>query len=109
MDSKRIEESEEELEAKRKLRNKQTVLSNDVSGLYVEVKPERAGEEVMKTIIASSKDIETDDEELAKFIACTTKPGEIEKLGLKDVIHTRKHMNGPRPGLKSIEMKSAGI
>ena len=84
---------------------KQTVLSNDVTGLYVEVEPERAGEEVMAAIVNSKYNIETNTGELAKFIACCGDKREIQKLGLSDVVHTRKYWNKKDPGFRSREMR----
>ena len=44
-------------------------------------------------------EIEVDTEELALFIACCMSQQEIDKEGLKEVVHSRRFKAGARPGL----------
>ena len=80
-------------------------LSMDVTGLYIEVKPEKVGEEVREAVVNSDWNIEVDIEEATKYIAVNLTRSSISKFNLLDVIPARKYMRGKHPTVTGQEMK----
>ena len=71
--------------------------SMDVKSLYPSLDIEHSSKIIEKLIIESHVDFDCDVQFMALHIAATNTQLEIDNYGLTDVIHTRKHKNGPRP------------
>ena len=71
--------------------------SMDVKALYPSLDIEHSSKIIEKLIIESHVDFDCDVQFMALHIAATNTQLEIDNYGLSDVIHTRKHKNGPRP------------
>ena len=79
--------------------------SLDVKALFPSLEVNRSAEIVRRMIASSSVDIENVDyNELTKYIAINVDIVEIQQSGMQDLIHTRKHTKGPKPGMTAREV-----
>ena len=76
----------------------------DATGLFTGVQPKRAGEEIRNATIRSNVQVNTNYEELGKFIAVNKTRKEICELGLQNVVPVRKHRKGQKPTMLGAEM-----
>ena len=102
--AKRLEEQQqvEETEEQR------IIGSTDFKAFYQNMPVTGAAAVVRRMAETTELDVKTDDTELALFLASTLKKEEVERLGLKEVVHTRLHNHGASPGITSIEILSRG-
>ena len=75
--------------------------SKDVSAHYPSIDIEVAAKELKLEVEESDLDVEMNVEEVALYLTCALTQEEIDKEGLRDVVHRRKHKKGSRPGLTS--------
>ena len=71
--------------------------SMDVKALYPSLDIDHSSSVIDKLIRNSQVNFDVDVLDMALHIAATNTQLQIDKLGLSEVIHTRKHKNGPRP------------
>ena len=75
--------------------------SKDVSAHYPNIDIEVAAEEVKLEVEESDIEVKMDVSEVALYLACSMTQEEIDREGLTEVVHRRKHKKGSRPGLTS--------
>lgn len=68
---------------------KRYVISMDVTSLYVEIRPDRAGEEIYESILENDWTYEADIAEMTYYISVNWSREKINKLGLGDIIPVR--------------------
>ena len=73
--------------------------SKDVNAMYPEMDIDVVAEETRLEIQESDLEIEVNTGEMALFLACSMTQEEIDGEGLTDLVHSRRHKRGPRPGL----------
>ena len=103
-----IKSTEEHLAGNREFNRKQSASMNDkekrvlggmdVVGLYINIQPERAAEELSDEVLEGGYEISHNADECAKFIAVNLDRNEICKQGLSDVIPCRKSFKGGDSG-----------
>ena len=72
----------------------------DAVAFYPNIDIETAAEEAKMEIMNSEVEIKgIDTENVALFLACSMTQEQIDLEGLSNVVHTRKHKKGARPGL----------
>ena len=78
-----------------------TVGSMDVKALYPSLDIDHSCEVIRQLIDQSEVTFEVDNTYLSLHIAATHTQDEINKLGLSEVVHSRRYKNGPRPTIIS--------
>ena len=78
-----------------------TIGSMDVKALYPSLDVNHSCNIIKKLIATSTVKFNTNHTEMSLHIAATHTQDEIDKLGISDIIHTRRFKNGPRPTIIS--------
>ena len=78
--------------------------SMDVEKLFPSLKAEEVAKVVAKEYLKSKLNIKVDNAELSLYLAIVKDPSEIETLGLKEVINTRRGTRGAKPGITTSEI-----
>ena len=68
---------------------KRYVISMGVTALFVEIKPDRAGDEIYESILENEWSYEADVTEMTSYISVNWDREKINKLGLGDIIPVR--------------------
>ena len=82
-----------------------TIISMDVKALYPSLDVKEVAKTVADIYIQSKLEIQGIEwEEACKYLALLLTPTEIDDLGLKEVVHQRKHKRGRPPGITTAEV-----
>ena len=81
------------------------VIGMDVTALFVEIRPDRAGEEIYESILENEWSYEADVAEMTYYVSVNWSREKINKLGLGDIIPVRTKL-GEANHISQITMKS---